>query len=351
MVISLAFSEILVHGTEAATNFLAKLDPVPPFPACQAAAMANGIPLTAIDGLAETLSLAPGDSETTLITLHEKGRPCTQWLIYFEAVARTNAPPVKPEAPMVVYTSTGGKFEFARSPATIQIRTLGPFIEPASGHHRPRSQPTMVDKSVKVTVNQILLGVGLDQATAAVHRLNTFRDQNKNVAKFYFGTSPDPFGNAEITRARAVANQMHMTPAEERAMAGGIPALFSYFNSVQETPELDSIMLKVISLPSVWSMVKNLGLSPGLALGFPRDRVGPVSLPAWGFPFRSSLYTLPLQINVNEHHALTLTMIVTDPHPPFLVCGGIVGFLAENPDDPENYLTLRVINAHYSGSE
>ena len=345
--IPLGLLALRVHGAESPTSFIAKLEPVAPFPACQAAAKANNIPLTNIGGLSPTETLAPGDSETTLITLHEKDRPSTQWLIYFEVVARTNAPPAKPPAPMVVYTSIGGKFEFARSPATIRIRTLGPFIETVSGHHRPRSQPTMVDKSVKVTVNQTLLGLGLDQATAAMHRLDLFKKQNKNIPKFYFGTSPDPFGSAEVTRARAAADQMHLTPAEERALAGGFPALFSYFNSVQETPELDSIMLKVVSLPSVWSMVKNLGLTPSLAIGSPRDRVGPVSLPAWGFPSRSALYTLPMQINANEHHALTFTMIVTDPHPPFLVCGGIVGFLAENPDDPENYLTLRVINAHY----
>ncbi len=90
----------------------------------------------------------------------------------------------------------------------------------------------MVDKSVKVTVNQTLLGLGLDQATAAVHRLDTFRKQNKNIPKFYFGTATGPFGSAEITRARAAADQMHLTPAEERALAGGFPALFSYFDSV-----------------------------------------------------------------------------------------------------------------------
>ena len=346
--IPLALLALRAHGAEGNTNYLAKLEPIAPFPACQAAAKANDIPLTNIDGLSPTETFTPGDSETTLITLHEKDRPSTQWLIYFEAVARTNAPPAKPPAPMIVYTSIGGKFEFVRAPATIRIRTLGPFLEPVSGHHRPRSQPTMVDESVQVNVNQTLLGLGLDQATAAMHRLDTFRKQNKNIPKFYFGTSPDPFGSAEVARARAAADQMHLTPAEERALAGGFPALFSYFDSVEETPELDSIMLKVVSLPSVWSMVKNLGLSPSLNIGSPRDRVGPVSLPAWGFPSRSALYTLPLQINANEHHALTLTMIVTDPHPPFLVCGGIVGFLAENPSDPENYLTLRVINAHYS---
>jgi hypothetical protein len=37
--------------------------------------------------------------------------------------------------------------------------------------------------------------------------------------------------------------------------------------------------------------------------------------------------------------------LVTSPHPPLQVCGGVLGFLAENPSDPENYLTLRLISA------
>jgi hypothetical protein len=344
--LSLALLAAQAVNADMATNFVAKLAPVPPCPACQAAARANGIPWSGINPLAQTNALTPGDSETTLITLHEKGQPNTQWLLYFQAVAGTNTALPKPDNPMVLYTSTGGKYEFTNWPATIRVRTLGPFTEPRLIRGRPGNQPVLKDKSARVTVDQGLLGLGLDQTVAALYRINTFEKQNHNKIRFNFGISDQAFGSAEIRREHAAAELMHMTPQEERAMAGGFPALYGYFSSVQETPELDTILFKVLSLPGVWSLVKNLGLSAGLAVGSPRNRVGPLSLPDWGLSSRASLYALPVEVTLNRHHALTLTLIVTAPHPPFLVCGGIVGFLAENPDDPENYLMLRVINAH-----
>jgi hypothetical protein len=70
---------------EQATNFVARLKPVPPFPAMQAAAKAKGIPLEVIDHPAGTNALSPGDSVTTLVTLHEKGHRITQWLIFFRS--------------------------------------------------------------------------------------------------------------------------------------------------------------------------------------------------------------------------------------------------------------------------
>jgi hypothetical protein len=330
------------------TNFVAKLDPIPPFPACQAAAQANGIPWHGMDQLAETNALAPGDSETALITLHKKGLQNTQWLLYFQAVANTNAAYTslpKPDDPVIIYTSTGGKYEFTNVPAMLRVRTLGPFIETNFSH--ARKQPGLKDKSARITVNQTFLGLGLDGATAAIYRLTSFEDHQPDKVKFNFGISGQAFSPAEISHDRAAAKLMQMTPAEDRALAGGIPALYDYFGSVWQTPELDTIMLKVLSLPSAWSLVGNLGLSPGITIGSPRDRVCPLSLPAWNLPSPSALYALPVAITLNKHPALTLTMIVTASHPPFLVCGGIVGFLAENPDDPENYLTLRVINAHF----
>jgi hypothetical protein len=347
ILIVLALLIARVTGAEVATNFMGRLIPIPPCPACQASAKANHIPLAGIDPPAQSEVLSPGNSETALITWHQKSHPGTQWLLYFQAVANTNTSPAKPGDPMVLYTSTGNKFEFGSKQATIRVRTLGPFIESNVDPNPSRIQPAPIDKSARIDVDQTFLGLGLDQATAALHRLYQFEEQRKqDKIALNFGISGEPFSPSTIKHDRAAAEAMQLTLEEERALAGGIPALYAYFNSVQQTPELDSILFKVVSMPSVWSIMKNLGLSPGIAIGSPRKRVGPLSLPDWELQARSSLYALPVQVSLNNHPALTLTMIVTDPHPPFLVCGGIVGFLAENPDDPENYLTLRIVNAH-----
>ena len=82
------------------------------------------------------------------------------------------------------------------------------------------------------------------------------------------------------------------------------------------------------------------------------DKVSPLSLPAnWGMPGDSHIFTLPLLVELNQQPALSATLIVTDPRPSLLACGGIVGFVAQNPNDDQNYLTLRVISTRWGTTE
>jgi hypothetical protein len=39
------------------------------------------------------------------------------------------------------------------------------------------------------------------------------------------------------------------------------------------------------------------------------------------------------------------TLVVAPARPPLLECGGIIGLLAEKPNDPKTYLLLRIISA------
>lgn len=318
---------------------LERLAPVPAFPATRAAAAAAGIELKAIVAGARTNGLVPGDTTTMLVTLREKGGR-TQWLMHLRVLPATNGPAAKPAAPTVLYTCTGGRYEFARSPATVSMRTLGPFAEFPAG----RKKPSGHDNHVQIEVDQNFLGLGLDQATAAMARFESLREQEQVVGK-EFKVSAKPFTSSQISDGRKVAERLHITPVEERALAGGIPALVSYLNTVQQTPDLESILSEVLSWPSVWSVVKNCGITPEIQIGHQVDRLGPLSLPDWDLLAGWRLYSLPIKVSLNRHDALILSMIVTAPQPPLLACGGIVGFLAENPDDPENYLTLRVISA------
>jgi hypothetical protein len=128
-------------------------------------------------------------------------------------------------------------------------------------------------------------------------------------------------------------------------MAGWYPAMYSYFDSVGQTPNLDTIMLKVIHLPSLWSIVKHAGINPRFDIGL--HDIAPLAMPSgWDLPGHAPVYKLPLSLALNDEPAINATLFVTDPHPPLLTCGGIIGFIAEDPVDTENYLTLRIISAH-----
>jgi hypothetical protein len=328
-------------GAGVTSNFVAKLEPVAPFPALRAAAQAKGVPLEGIDPPAREDALCEGDAFTALVTLHEKGRRRTQWLIHFQATNDSKEASSEQPKSLVLYTSTGRKFEFAGSPASLRVRTIGPFAEPKA----KRSQPACNDKSALVAVNKDFLSLGFDQGAAAVMRWGR-RGRQKGGTNFMdsFSFAGQPFDSPRIDRGRQLADQLQVTPEEERSVVGWIPALGCYFSTAGQTPNLKNIMLKVLNMPSLWSFVRNRGVKVLIAIA--HDDVSQFSPAGWGLPSHAPVYALPAMLTINGHHALAMTLIVTAPRPPLLACGGIVGLLAEDPEDAENYLTLRVISAH-----
>jgi hypothetical protein len=318
------------------TNLISHLEPVPPFPDVQKAAVAAHIPLDGMTPANNAGTLAPGNSITALITLHQKGNRRTQWLVYFEVVAGTNS--AKAEKPMVVYNSMSNKFEFARSPAAFSIRTLGPYVDTRSvwGNPVPR------DKYGRASIDGSFLGLGLDKGAATIYRINQVKQKNEST-NFDLFVSPKPPTAEKAGRNRKFAAELKITPNEELALAAWYPAISSYFNSVGETPNLDTILLKVLNFPSLWSIVKHGGIDAGLA--FEMRYVRPITLPAqWNLPTNAPVYTLPMSVRLNDQPAINATLLITSPRPPLLGCGGIVGFIAENPVDSQNYMTLQVIS-------
>jgi hypothetical protein len=316
------------------TNLLLMLEPVPLFPELHAAATANGIPVDGIVPPTSTNTLSPGDSLTALIVLHQKGNHRTEWLVYFQVVPATNDPPAKPSKSRVIYNSTGDKFEFAKSPVVFHIRTLGPYVDTESFWGKPLAK----DNGAQVSVNGTFLSLGLGKGAAAINRL--YRAHGTN---FNFWVTDRPPSNEEAQKNQKIAATLRVTPEEKRAMAGWFPALMCYFQAVGETPDLDTIMWKVVSLPSMWSVVRHVGVRAWMGMDF--DNVCPLTLPAkWGVPGGSNVFTLPIMVELNQQPALNATLLVTDPRPSLLACGGIVGFVAQNPNDDQNFVTLRVIS-------
>ena len=319
------------------TNLLLTLEPVPPLPELRATASADGIPLEGLVPAAATNTLSPGDSLTALITLHQKENRRTEWLVYFQVVPATNDPPAKSPKPEVLYNSTGDKFEFPRSPVVFHIRTLGPYVETESFWGKPVAR----DNGAQVSVNGAFLSLGLDKGATAINRLYRAHATNFNFRAT--NHSPD---SKEAQKNQKLAAALKMTPEEQRALAGWFPALMCYFTAVGETPDLDTIMWKVVSLPSMWSVVRHVGVTAWMELDF--DNVRPLTLPAkWGVPGGAPVLTLPIHLELNRQPAMNVTLLVTDPRPSLLACGGIIGFAARNPNDDQIYATLRVISTRW----
>jgi len=297
-----------------------------------AAAQARNIPLSGTDPPGEGGVLNPGDSFTALVTLCEKGGKRTQWLLALEALA---ASPKelrdKPHEPMVLYSGRSNRFEFASSPALVRLETLGPFSAATSKNRK------IHEDSATFSLDKGLLSMGLDGAAAIIWRAA----QMNETGAFYFGSQPP--NAAEIAKARRAAERLQLTLEDERALAGGIPALFSYFEVVEHTEGLEDILLKVVRKPSLWSVIRHVGVTVNFR--FDVKHVAPAKPEEWGLPSGSAIYYFPMAVELNNQLALRVTFAVTSARPPLLACGGIIGMLAERPGDKETYLTLRIVSA------
>jgi hypothetical protein len=293
-----------------------KLKPVATCPALLNAAATNHIAMTQVDPTDDTNTLRAGDSATILGTLFLKKNQA-QWLLAIESAAPKKEPAKKP-APMVV-NLFDTPITFESKPVPARLRMLGPFsVSAASKQLKPE------DKKTRFWLNESFLGVGLDQAAAVISR------------RFH----------AMATNSTTISTNSYrdvkLTPAEKRAISGAVPALMSYFDIVEHTEGLEDLLFKLVKMPSLWSMVRHGGVEAGLQIGKEASEANPVD---WNLPTSVPVYYLPCTFTLNGQPAVNITMVVTSPHPPLLICGGVIALLAERPGDNETYMTLRIVSA------
>ncbi|HSU55064.1 MAG TPA: hypothetical protein VLT36_13475 [Candidatus Dormibacteraeota bacterium] len=320
-------------AAEEKWEITSKLKPTAIFSATDSFAETHKIPTKEIAPNIDGDQFAPGDSITALINLHRKGAGTLQWLLYLTAVqpGPKDEPKKKPE-PAVLYTCLGNKFEFVSSPVPAVVQTLGPFGE-AGDKHKVKTEA----KQARFSLDKGFLGLGLDRAVATIVRLKEITN------RIPFGFGDKPFPEAVVNKNREDSALARITTEEERALCGAGPALLTYFNVVEETPGLQDMLLKVIEMPSMWSMVRHVGVNPDLRFQTKQMRVADPA--AWECNSNSPAYYFPMLLTLNDQPALRVTFVVTSPKSPLLGCGGIVGMLAEKPNESETYLTLRVISA------
>jgi hypothetical protein len=310
------------QGTEEPSKRSEKLKPIPVCSNLVAAANLDRIPLEGMSPLlllSETNALHAGDSATLLVTFVQKAKQ-TQWLLYVEAAAPDPAKPAPKPSKFVVQSKFGPPMKFKSQPVPVTLRMLGPFA--AAGVTKPLRPE---DRTEKFLLNEGFLALGLDQAAALLDRWG----QTTN------------FDKAATSEALLA---MKPTEAEQRALCATFPALFSYFTIVQHTEGLESLLRKLIDLPSLWSIIRHGGVKADFSFG---NGVSPSPAdPAnWNLPAAAPVYHFPWLLRLNDEPALKITLIVTRPQSPFLICGGVVGALAEKIGDDQIYMTFRVISA------
>jgi hypothetical protein len=317
-------------GAETPAKENPKLNQAATCAALVAAAQTNQIPIDQIGPWSDATALQPGDSVTFLGTFTEKKKQ-SQWLIYVKAAAPDprQKPAKKPE-PLVV-NFFDSPITFQSKPVPAKLRMLGPFAADGTG-----KAPKQEKKDEEFALDENFLSLGLDQAAAAL------RHWSQATNTLHVGSADAPAAKDKKRKSRADTSTL--TPAEKRAISAAVPALASYLEIIGNTEGLEDLMMKVVKLPSVWSMIKNVGVQPDFSFG--NDSLpSPADPKDWNLPESTPVYYFPCLLRLNEQPSVKITLVVTAPRPPLLTCGGVVGLLAEKADDEETYLTLRVVSA------
>lgn len=327
LVLIFVFS-IGINAASFGTNASQRVIGIKEFASTAAFAKSNNIPLGKIDSLLTNDIVKPGDSVTVLVTLSHKTQQ-TQWLLHTQIAGE----PQSSNGVMVIYNTFGNKFEFPSHPTAVSLRTAGPFVESA------RKTPKIFEERADFSLDKGFLGLGLDNAAAAVARLDLGKKR-----KGSFRSGSVQFPDEEIKNSKAFAAEWNLTKAEERALGGTFPALLSYFKIVQQVDSLESILAEVIDRPSLLSLAANLGIS-NIEFNWQGARRSRLPASAWGMSDDIPIYEIPMILLLNKHPSLNITMIVTAPRPPLLTSAGILGVLGEKPGKDEPYLTIRIISA------
>lgn len=228
----------------------------------------------------------------------------------------------------------GAPISFESKPVPATLRMLGPFAMAGSSK---QLKPQVLNE--QFSLNESFLGLGLEQAAEVVYQRNQKTHAIQASSSTNSVARDDKTANASNTNASP-----KLTPEQKRAISGAVPALMSYFEIVQHTEGLEDLLLKLVKLPSVWSIVRHVGVTADFGFG---KEAYPANPADWNLPASVPVYYLPCVFRLNGQTALKVTLVVTVPHPPLLISGGIIGLLAERPGDDGTYMTLRIISARH----
>jgi hypothetical protein len=310
---------------------------VKPVPTLVAFASDHQIPLTGID-LAEA-GVAPrkGDEVTLLVTLF-KGTAAQQWLACVAADDLTEPESLlKPPRDAVINTSTGRALRYVTTRTALRIRFIGPF-SPDSSTARGRNEPVLV-KETRTLVSPEYLNAGFDGYCRSALEIAP-RIKTAGVTPHYTAGS-QPRDPEELTAAKPFNDAVQFTPEEERLDFGVYFSVTTFFSAAIEVAAFRDVLAQVVKMPSVWSVIRHVGVRMDLNYWWMDVREIDGSQAGAARP----VYQFPLRVYLNGALGTKTTLAVSSPRPPLQTCAGILAMCIEHPTDESRRLFIRVLAA------
>ncbi len=302
-------------------------------PSLVAFASSHGISLEGIDVPVEGAVPQKGDQIVFLLAL-EKDGTTKQWLVRLETDDLTKKEQaMKPLAEDVIYTSTGLHLQYPNTRTALLVELIGPF---STGSTRQPGAP----EQARSLVSREYLDLGIAQYCRSALQV-TKRKQAAGITDFHYSGSASIPSAEIVARGKKAAAAFGLTPEEERLSFSVYFALRTFFGAASEIPGNQHVLEQVIQKPSVWSVIRHLGVAVGLEWEPERVQVAPEGTAGVQQP----VYLLPVLLSLNNTPAVKANLAVSESLPPLQASAGILAVCAEHPTATDRRLFIRMLSA------
>ena len=133
-----------------------------------------------------------------------------------------------------------------------------------------------------------------------------------------------------------------MQLADVQAAAHGVIACESFFATLRSNPVTKSILYEVIALPSLWSVITNLGVKVSFEADFfAADRVAPERLTN----ANRELWSVPCHLQLNGQPALLAHIVAGPSGSPDAAAAGIFAIVGQHPTDPQRRIHVQLLRS------
>ncbi len=156
------------------------------------------------------------------------------------------------------------------------------------------------------------------------------------------------YAQRDVMRGRVAlgsdAEELELTLAayeDVQTVGRGVAGCERFLSILRSNPVTKRILFQVIALPSLWSMLTNLGVSTKFEVDFfASQRVDPDRLPS---TVEGPVWSAPTMLRLNGQPALLARIVAGSPASPHGLAAGIVGVVGRHPGDPDRSLHVQLL--------
>jgi hypothetical protein len=151
-------------------------------------------------------------------------------------------------------------------------------------------------------------------------------------------------GRVALGRSAPILELDRKAFADVQAAACGVAACQSFFRTLRSNPATKDILYEVIALPSLWSVITNLGVNVSFEADFfaaERVRQGQLS------NANRELWSVPCNLQLNGQPALLARIVAGPSGSPDAAAAGIFAIVGQHPSSPDRRLNVQLLGSRH----